>query len=431
MMLSPDIAGGAGDRLLPPSVPFRFFGMAVVFHVLAWAVLAGFAGEASGFLGGKGHVLAAIHFFTLGVLVTTAMGASYQFLPMATSRPVRSVLLSKVSFWLFIPGVLLFCAGIAHFWTPVSALGATLAAAGIAVFAVLLVENLRSAVTMPVVRLHAWVALASLLAAVLLGLILLADFESGFLPDHLAAAGVHVALAAYGFMGMLVLGFSTILVPMFVLGQAPADRLGRASTALAAVALVLCLAGGLLGSTALLVTAALAGLGAAGTHLKAMADVLKRRMRRNLDNAFILIGFGWAMLPVSLLLALATAAGWPGGPTGTLFGITVIGGWLLSVLFGVLQRIIPFLATVHAMPPGGRPPLVSALTPNRPLQVHTACHIGAVILLLLGQGLDAVPIIRLGALVGLAGAIAFASFAVIVLIRSRRHIRRLAPPKAS
>ena len=36
----PDMMMGARSRLLPPSIPFRFFGAALVFHAAAWAVLA-------------------------------------------------------------------------------------------------------------------------------------------------------------------------------------------------------------------------------------------------------------------------------------------------------------------------------------------------------------------------------------------------------
>ena len=78
------------SRLLPMSIPFRFFGAAIVFHVLAWlAVLAG-AQQLPRFAGGLGWPLAALHLVTLGVLVMTALGASLQLLPVATRQPVRS-----------------------------------------------------------------------------------------------------------------------------------------------------------------------------------------------------------------------------------------------------------------------------------------------------------------------------------------------------
>ena len=50
---------------------------------------------------------------------------------------------------------------------------------------------------------------------------------------------LHVAFAAYGFMGMLALGLSYIVVPMFALSAAPAERPAWASFALAVLALLL------------------------------------------------------------------------------------------------------------------------------------------------------------------------------------------------
>ena len=80
--------GGAKDRLLPASVPFRFFVSATVFQVLFWAMLFYAADEVPGFADGLGPVLAAVHLTTLGVLAMTAMGATYQLLPVATRQPL-------------------------------------------------------------------------------------------------------------------------------------------------------------------------------------------------------------------------------------------------------------------------------------------------------------------------------------------------------
>ena len=65
--------GSASERLLPLSLPFRFFGAAIVFHIATWAMLAAAAGEVAEYRGGGGPVLAAIHLLTLGVFAMTAM----------------------------------------------------------------------------------------------------------------------------------------------------------------------------------------------------------------------------------------------------------------------------------------------------------------------------------------------------------------------
>ena len=89
-----------------------------------------------------------------------------------------------------------------------------------------------------------------------LGVVLIADMEHGFLPDHGSIALVHFIVAVYGFMGLLVLGFSYILVPMFALSPAPPAAWGTGSPAFSRPGLVLASAG-LLTALPLLVAAGL------------------------------------------------------------------------------------------------------------------------------------------------------------------------------
>ncbi|HRH88244.1 MAG TPA: hypothetical protein PLO41_15460, partial [Rubrivivax sp.] len=79
---------GATSRLLPMSVPFRFFAAATGFHGLAWLALLVAAPDVPRFAGGLGWPLAALHLLTLGVLVMTVLGASLQLLPVATRQAV-------------------------------------------------------------------------------------------------------------------------------------------------------------------------------------------------------------------------------------------------------------------------------------------------------------------------------------------------------
>lgn len=430
-MFSPDLAFGAEDRLLPPSVPFRFFGAAVILHVLAWFTLLVAPEPLTGFTGGGGAVLAALHLFTLGVLAMTAMGAGYQLLPMATIRPVRSVGWSRASFALFLPGVVLFTGGLEHRMSDVMLVGGTLASLGLAVFAALTFDNMRRTEQMPLVSRHVWGALAALLLTVLLGLLALFDLEYGFLPDHQAMAGAHLALAVFGFMGLLVAGFSTILIPMLALARAPEIRLGTQSLALALLALLLALGGTLGGHASVLALAALLGLAGAGLHVEMMRRLLKTRMRKVLGFAFLPIRSAWGFLLLSLALAILLPFDLLPGNGPGLVVVAAVLGWLVTFLFGVLQRILPFLASVHAAGPGGRPPLVSALAPEAPLKLHAAAHLLAVLALLLAMALSLEWLARAAAISGLLGALAFAVFAGTVWYRARacRRAATIAVPR--
>lgn len=57
--------------------------------------------------------------------------------------------------------------------------------------------------------------------------------------DHGRVALAHLVLAAFWFMGMLALGLSHVLIPMFVISEAPDGRAADLSLAAAVTALLI------------------------------------------------------------------------------------------------------------------------------------------------------------------------------------------------
>jgi hypothetical protein len=206
---------------------------------------------------------------------------------------------------------------------------------------------------------------------------------------------------------------------MFALAPAPAKRTGLAALALSAGAVALAAAAALTGDRLILTAAVLSGLAGAGTYVGSMAALLRKRMRKRLGPEFLLLRVGWSFLPLSITAAVVLAFGYLPGKAPALFGVTLLVGWLLSFVMGILQRIVPFLASMHASRGKGPPPLVSALTPTGPARIHVACHLAALALLLTGIVLDSGWIVRAGALTGLFGSLAFAVFFAGVLWRLR------------
>ena len=415
---------GAASRLLPASVPLRFFGAATGFHLLAWlALLAGSAGFPR-FVGGLGWTLAALHLATLGVLAMTAIGASLQLLPVATRQPIRATRLPALVWWLYAPGVAVLAAGMGTGKAPLLAAGAAAVAAGLLVFAALLARNLAGARGMPAVVGHGWVALAALVATLATGLSLV--FAYAGLPslERGAALALHVPLAGYGFMGMLALGLSYILVPMFALAPAPDTRPALASCGLGVAGLGLAAAAALgVAPAAARGAAVLAAAAAVAIHLWLMRRALREGMRRELGRSFAMIRISWALLAASLAAGLAVAldVALPGGQT--LFGVLLIVGWLMGFLFGILQRILPFLAAMHK-PPGARLARTpSSLTDDRPLAVHFHCHLAALALLCAAVVADSPALAAVASGAGALGAGAFAVFFAIVVHRMRRPDR--------
>lgn len=409
---------GAKGRLLPASLVFRFFIAAAFYHAAAWALLALHGEGLIGYRGGPGPVLAAIHLITLGVLVMTAIGAALQLLSVVTKRPITAVGLCQLMSWLYIPGVALLTYGMTIGDGTVMMIGGVAVAAALAIFAVLIAGNLRGATQIDLTVAHVWLALLALLILALLALALIADYDLGFFDNHAGAALAHFVIAAFGFMGLLALGFSHVLVPMFALAPAPKPFLGYVTMGLITAAIALAAGGALWDLPLLIAAASLIGLAGMGLHLRAMLTVLKTRMRQRLGLSFLLVRAAWALLPASLVLALLAALGLVGDSGATLAGFIIIAGWLLTFLLGILQRIMPFLATMHAGGPGGRPVSVSALTNEPALRVHGICHGLGLVAVAAGIIAETPLLVTLGAVVGVAGALAFLWFAGDVVRRT-------------
>ena len=156
-----------------------------------------------------------------------------------------------------------------------------------------------------------------------------------------------------------------------------------------------------------------------------MYRVLATGMRKSLGLSFVLVRVAWIMLPITLLVGLAALYGIAGDNGATLFGFLLLFGWLLTFLLGILQRILPFLASMFVVSPArGGPAIVSLLAGSAPLRLHVLCHALALTGLAFAIVTDNVGIARAGSAIGLVDAIAFAWFTADV-------IRRMLPGKQS
>jgi len=228
-------------------------------------------------------------------------------------------------------------------------------------------------------------------------------------------------LAGYGFMGSLALGFSYVLVPMFALTQGVPDAKGKRTARLAAAALAIGAGGAAMGQGLVAAAGGVLGLVAAGLHLRALLDVLETRMRKRLEPFFRLVRLAWVMLPASVVMGLVLALGEVPQVAAPLWGWLLVFGWLLTFVTGILQRIMPFLASMHSGSRGGKPVLMSKLVADKPLAIHAGLHALALALGAAGLLAQFAPLVQAAALAGLAGAVSFAVFAFLVLARWRAH----------
>lgn len=412
------LAGAAG-RLLPASVPFRYFGAATLFHLAAWVLLFATADDWPAWRGGLGWPLAALHLVTLGTLLASAIGASLQLLPVATRQPVRWPRLPALLWWIYVPGVAVLVVGMGTARVGWLALGATLVIGALLPFAALLGLNLRAARGMAGVVLHGWGAQGALALLLASAAALVMVWAGHPLLGREAARGLHLVAGVFGFMGLLAFGLSYVLLPMFTLGRVPAERPQVIAGAVALLAVGLAAAAALAAplATPLRAAALVAGAAALLLHLRLMRAVLGSAMRRDLGVAGRLMFGGWAGLALALVAGAAALHAGPESAAGRLFALAAVLGWLLSFLLGVLQRILPFLAAMHAAQGRRRPPTPSALTATRLLRLHAAAHGLALALLAAGLAVSSPMLLRAAGLLGGLGALAFAGFFTTLLRR--------------
>jgi hypothetical protein len=322
---------------------------------------------------------------------------------------------AKLIFAFIFVGVHVLVAGMATNVIALLLSGAVLCAIAMVIFLGVTGINLWVAPQANIAMAYAWVALAALALLVTSGVLVAFDYFGGFLTEHARLAVAHFVLGVFGFFGLLAFGFSTILLPMFALSPSPNRRLMQAVLVMAACAIMLALAAIAVANTILMFAAFLLGLIAALMHVAGIEHVLHKRMRRRLDLSFMLIRIAHAVLVAGLLLGVLLTLNVPVRGGWTLFGWVVIAGWLLTFLFGILQRIMPFLASMHVGKARGRPPLLSEIGPERPLRIHAFAHGAAVLLIGAGIMADVGHLVQAGAIIGLVGSLAFGWFALTVI----------------
>lgn len=422
--------GGAHQRLLPESIPLRFFGTAAFAHALAWIGLVAVADDIPFYAGGPGPVACAFHLLTIGVLLATAMGASLQMLPVALGCAAPAAGLCHAIYGLLVLGGIALIAGFASVRVELLAAGAGALALSAGLYVGAIAAVLKASAGLPLVRSHVWAALACLGLGVLAAVLLAIDYGSSLLPDHRTTAMIHMVLVAYGFLGLLALGLSQILIPMFAITEPDDGRLRAAALTLALAGLAIAVGGLVAGYGAAVGVGAAAGLAALGCHVAGAEQMLARRMRRRLGGEFQLIRLSWIMLAAALCLGFGLALGLLPDTAPALFGFFTLFGWLLSLVLGVQQRILPFLGSMHVLRAGARPMAPTRLVNERCLQIHRWCHLAAVALVSAGILFAAPTIIRLGGSAGVVGALAYGLFAITVFQRTRTHLGAAAVPAA-
>ncbi|MFT0531338.1 hypothetical protein ACMHYJ_00705 [Castellaniella hirudinis] len=381
------------DKTPALAVPLPFFLNVPVFGLLA-GLLMTWAGPQALATRWGGTALALTHLWTLGILGSAMLGALIQILAVACNVPVRPArLVAASAHGLLTLGTLALAAGFL-WWLPAAwflaaaALSCTfivyLGAVGLALWRhrKQVYKGARE-ILVPVRG-----ALLSLALTALIGVSMAVSLGLGSSLSHWL--GSHILWGLLGWGGLLLMGMSFQLLPIFQLTEIFPKPLARW--------LPLLIPGLLLAWTALDASSGLPRLMRetvelllAGAYAAWIGTALQRLWHRKRPTAEPTTLFWFT----GLLCLLACAPVWVWMRHGqsahaeTVLGVLLIAGGLGSVVQGMLYKIFPFLLWKHAQDavvvPAHNPayakiylkilPKMGAYIPERPAQWHWAVHV--------------------------------------------------------
>jgi hypothetical protein len=414
-------AGLALERAPPIAVPLRFFLTAPLFLLAAGAVLMWSGPEALAWRGSPA-ALAATHFVTLGFMTMVMAGAMLQMLPVLAGTPVPHV---GVVAALVHGGLALGAAALGVGFLLGQPLllktAAWLLGAGIAVLAAAAAAALTRAAVRNATTRGTSLGVAGLVVTVALGLVLIATYAWGVPLANLAARALHPAWGLLGWAGLLVAAVAFQVVPMFQMTPRYPDAMTRWFTAAAfAVLIAWSLAAWYASGSP--VELVLGLVLAAGYALFALTTlVLQRRRRRRVRDAttaFWQLGMACALAAcVAWAVRLYTAGELPALEIA--IGVLALVGFAVSVIDGMLYKIVPFLAWFHLQAEIGarRAPHMKRILGDAPQHVHLALHAAAVALLLIAVPWPE-PLVRLA---GVALALSALMLLRNLIVAARRY----------
>jgi hypothetical protein len=337
------------DQAPPIGVPLRFFLTAPLFSITAALLL---LWQGPDLLGSRWNpaLLGLTHLLTLGHMGLIMLGGILQMLPVVAAAPVRRpALAAAVVHTLGTGGIVLLCSGLIFMLPLALKVALPMLGTALLLFAALVIVTLRRAQPQNMTARAMRLAALMLAATVLLGLTLLSNHAFGWwLQAREMLVNLHLTWGLLGWVGILVVGVAYQVVPMFQLTPSYPAKLTRW---LAALLFILLLGLGLT-SRSPVPHMLLGVLLAAGFAAFALTTLrLQSQRRRKLPD--VTLNF-WRGGMVSLLLAIALWLAAQIVPAlgvtqsyGLLLGMLMIVGFAMSVINGMLYKIVPFLVWFH------------------------------------------------------------------------------------
>lgn len=340
------------DQAPPISVPFRFFISAPLFGILAALVLCFYGPE---LLQTRWFpaTLGFTHLVTLGILTMVMCGALFQMLPVVAGAPISHPLgVSLVTHLSLSTGTITLAAGFLWGDSLVFSVAIFLLATAVLIFFVSTFYSLLKAPRLQPTITGVRMAIIGLIVTAGFGLTLAAGYAwTDGAAQRETLTDLHLAWGFLGWMGMLAAVIAYQVVPMFQMTPEYPLWLRRTLSWML-FGTLLCWSIGLASApTKTLLTLLELILAGELTLFAGITLHLQHKRRRKVADVVL---FFWRTGMVMLILACLcwTVAQWwsawgddPRYPF--CLGILFLAGFTLSVINGMLYKIVPFLVWLH------------------------------------------------------------------------------------
>ncbi|HUW26892.1 MAG TPA: hypothetical protein VMW07_10265 [Gallionella sp.] len=359
------LASLSPDQAPPISVPLRFFAMAPAFLVLAALLLVTADGNPFADLRSPAQV-AATHSITLGFMAMIMLGAVQQLLPVVIGSPMPAPRL--VTWFTFLPlvaGALLLSAGFTLSEPTLLNLSWPLLVLAFLVFIFASLVSLIRASAKNATKTALLLSILSLAGAVTFGALLAAGHANGLPLPYSKLATAHITLALGGWVMLLIVGASYQVVPMFQLTpnypKWMTTSLAPAIFAALLLNLLLLLPESVPDWAGFIAESIFWLL--AGSFALVTLRLQSQRRRRIPDAPLNFFQAGTISLLLAAAFSLAALlAPALGDDLRTLSALAFLLGFTLSLMQGMLYKIIPFLVWFHLFRGGAK--AISVGIPN-------------------------------------------------------------------
>ena len=346
-----NISGLSFNALPPIDLPFRFFISAPLF-IIACAFLVFFSGETLWLSRWQPSMLALTHGFTLGFLTMVMMGALLQLLPVIGGIGIaKPRLIATYSHALYFVGVIALMLSFIWGGNWLTTVAFALLAIGLSLYigavAWVLVKKISQGDSIIGFRL----ALIAFICLIVLGLLLLANrlginLPSILLDKHLT--DIHALTGLVGWAGMLIVAVSFQVLPMFHVAPNMPKRVRQYLAPVIFILLVLFIFSEALALPLIIISHAV--------FAATLFYVINKRKRKVPDtsikywqlaaSSLVLINILF-FLPDSFYSKAQSPLAFSLPDKSMLLTAIFIYFYLLSVIQGMLLKILPFLSYTH------------------------------------------------------------------------------------